>query len=273
MGRRYIREQKIKCGAWYQEIDLFPITERQAKSSVRAKKAQASREGQQNLNARNARRYLVQLLACNFGPGDLHLTCTYCDEALPGDWQEAERHLRNYLRRIAAHCRAKGMEAPAYVAVTEWQEADREAKRKAVRFHHHIVLRCALDRDELEQLWAEKGVRLGWCNADRLQLDQGSLEALAGYLVKYTNRARRWKQSRGLQKPVRPRPNDSRWSGRKLENLVRRGEVYDRRTWEKAYPGWFLRRAEPVYNEILGEWSIYLQMWRPRPIPKRAQGA
>ena len=42
--------------------------------------------------------------------------------------------------------------------------------------------------------------RLGITNADRLQFDRESLERLANYLTKYTNRKRRWRQSRGSEK-------------------------------------------------------------------------
>ena len=41
--------------------------------------------------------------------------------------------------------------------------------------------------------------RLGITNADRLQFDRESLERLANYLTKYTNRKRRWRQSRALR--------------------------------------------------------------------------
>lgn len=267
MARRWMREQRTVCGEQYQEVDIYPICERQAKSSVRVKKAQASRESQVTLNARHARRYLVQLLAANFGPSDMHVTCTYADEHLPADPQAAGRDVVNFLRRVRARCKASGMGAPAYIAVTEWRTEGEDGK--AVRYHHHVVLRCGLSRDEVESLWSRGGERLGRVNADRLQPDQGSLEALAGYLVKYTNRRRRWRQSRGLRKPARPRPNDSRWTGRKIENAVRCGDVYDRGYWQRQYPGWLLREAEAEYNEAWGEWHIVVKLWRPSP---RAQG-
>ena len=97
--------------------------------------------------------------------------------------------------------------------------------------------------------------------ADRLQLDKGSLEALCNYLLKYPNRKRRWTQSRGLKQPERPRPNDTRYTKRKVERIVR-GEVYDPDFWHRQYPGYELAEARPVYRENTG-WSIYLKMWRP----------
>ena len=70
-----------------------------------------------------------------------------------------------------------------------------------MRVHHHVVLSCGLSRDELERLWyrGKDKERLGITNADRLQFDRESLERLANYLTKYTNRKRRWRQSRALK--------------------------------------------------------------------------
>ena len=64
MGRRcrFVREQRHVCGDNYMEIDLYPISEREKGASLSAKRRQASSRIQQNLNARNARRYFIQLL-------------------------------------------------------------------------------------------------------------------------------------------------------------------------------------------------------------------
>ena len=59
---RFVREQRHVCGDNYMEIDLYPISEREKGASLSAKRRQASSRIQQNLNARNARRYFIQLL-------------------------------------------------------------------------------------------------------------------------------------------------------------------------------------------------------------------
>ena len=62
---RFVREQRHVCGDNYMEIDLYPISEREKGASLSAKRRQASSRIQQNLNARNARRYFIQLLNKN----------------------------------------------------------------------------------------------------------------------------------------------------------------------------------------------------------------
>ena len=57
--------------------------------------------------------------------------------------------------------------------------ADPDTGQKAVRFHHHVILKCQLTRDEIEGCWVRKKKRMGTTNADRLQMDKSSLEALA----------------------------------------------------------------------------------------------
>ena len=92
--------------------------------------------------------------------------------------------------------------------------------------------------------------RLGITNADRLQFDRESLERLANYLTKYTNRKRRWRQSRGLEKPQRPRPNDGKYTRRQLERLVTSGTVFDSEFWRRKYQGWEINDITPNGNII-----------------------
>ena len=112
--------------------------------------------------------------------------------------------------------------------------------------------------------------RLGITNADRLQFDRESLERLANYLTKYTNRKRRWRQSRGLEKPQRPRPNDGKYTRRQLERLVTSGAVFDSEFWRRKYQGWEINDITPIQNDVTKEWSIYLKLRRTVPRRKSA---
>lgn len=255
MKRRFVRQRKYLCGDSYMEVDIYPMTER-VTAGGRRRKEQDTSLVQQKLNAKHARRYLRQLLAANFDERDIHLTLTYDDEHLPEDEEQAGKDLTLYLRRVRARCKKQGVPLPAYVAVTEWKDT--------VRYHHHLVLRCGLGRDELEGLWARGGQKLGRCNADRLQPEKGALNALAEYITKYTNRKRRWRQSRGLAKPKTPPPADSKWTRRKVERAVKSGAVYDPSFWQGEFAGWKLGEARPMYNDMTGEWSVYLSLWRSR---------
>ena len=272
MGRRcrFVREQRHVCGDNYMEIDLYPISEREKGASLSAKRRQASSRIQQNLNARNARRYFIQLLNANFTESDIHWTGTYDDAHLPDSIEQADHDLELFLRRVRSQSRKRGLPAPRFIAVTEWREEGDGLP--AVRVHHHVVLSCGLSRDELERLWyrGKDKERLGITNADRLQFDRESLERLANYLTKYTNRKRRWRQSRGLEKPQRPRPNDGNYTRRQLERLVTSGAVFDSEFWRRKYQGWEINDITPIQNDVTKEWSIYLKLRRTVPRRKSA---
>lgn len=267
---RFVREQRHVCGDNYMEIDLYPISEREKGASLSAKRRQASSRIQQNLNARNARRYFIQLLNANFTESDIHWTGTYDDAHLPDSIEQADHDLELFLRRVRSQSRKRGLPAPRFIAVTEWREEGDGLP--AVRVHHHVVLSCGLSRDELERLWyrGKDKERLGITNADRLQFDRESLERLANYLTKYTNRKRRWRQSRGLEKPQRPRPNDGKYTRRQLERLVTSGAVFDWEFWRRKYQGWEINDITPIQNDVTKEWSIYLKLRRTVPRRKSA---
>ena len=267
---RFVREQRHVCGDNYMEIDLYPISEREKGASLSAKRRQASSRIQQNLNAKNARRYFIQLLNANFTESDIHWTGTYDDAHLPDSIEQADHDLELFLRRVRSQIRKRGLPAPRFIAVTEWREEGDGLP--AVRVHHHVVLSCGLSRDELERLWyrGKDKERLGITNADRLQFDRESLERLANYLTKYTNRKRRWRQSRGLEKPQRPRPNDGKYTRRQLERLVTSGAVFDSEFWRRKYQGWEINDITPIQNDVTKEWSIYLKLRRTVPRRKSA---
>ncbi len=267
---RFVREQRHVCGDNYMEIDLYPISEREKGASLSAKRRQASSRIQQNLNARNARRYFIQLLNANFTESDIHWTGTYDDAHLPDSIEQADHDLELFLRRVRSQSRKRGLPAPRFIAVTEWREEGDGLP--AGRVHHHVVLSCGLSRDELERLWyrGKDKERLGITNADRLQFDRESLERLANYLTKYTNRKRRWRQSRGLEKPQRPRPNDGKYTRRQLERLVTSGAVFDSEFWRRKYQGWEINDITPIQNDVTKEWSIYLKLRRTVPRRKSA---
>ena len=267
---RFVREQRHVCGDNYMEIDLYPISEREKGASLSAKRRQASSRIQQNLNARNARRYFIQLLNANFTESDIHWTGTYDDAHLPDSIEQADHDLELFLRRVRSQSRKRGLPAPRFIAVTEWREEGDGLP--AVRVHHHVVLSCGLSRDELERLWyrGNDNVRLGFTIGDRVQFERECMARMANSLKKYTNRKRRWRQSRGLEKPQRPRPNDGKYTRRQLERLVTSGAVFDSEFWRRKYQGWEINDITPIQNDVTKEWSIYLKLRRTVPRRKSA---
>lgn len=283
MRRRWIREQRTLCGDQYMEVDFLWVSDQQHRATSRGKKALASSLAQQTRNAARAGRYFIQIINANFDRRGWHVTLTYDDAWLPEDGARAERDLVNYIRRLRRWLARHGIEPGLlrWISVTEGQEEDKAAGQKAVRWHHHLLIQ--LDeltqtqreqlRSALEDLWRVRigGIpeSLGTVNADRLQPDKDGLAALGAYLLKYPRRKKRWHQSQGLRKPKYPRPNDTRWTARKLAAACT-VEVDDAAAWEQRFPGWKFIGAHPCWSEERGEWRLYIRMYK---LPERPVSA
>lgn len=271
------RERRYVCGlskqtAQYQEVEIYTVgTDKAGRERDKEKRTPPAFRGKQpekwdGHNAKRARKWFARLLATNFTDKDTHTTLTYAQDELPQNDAQADRDTSNFLRHLREKCRKQGLPNPEAIIVTENQEADPETGQREVRYHHHVILRCQLSRDEIESCWHRKGKRLGLSNADRLQTDKGSLEALANYLTKYCKRRHRWKRTRGIRDPIIPRPNDSKYTRRGIERIAKDPDkLNSREFWAKKYPGWTVTEAQAEYNEFWG-WSILLRMYRePEP--------
>lgn len=268
--RCYQREKRIICGrskktAKYQEVKIYPMTGTEACREYDrgvGRKPRGTPEAQKKHNAKAAREFYRQLVNTNFTPADTHSTLTWADEYLPSSVEQAERDYTNFLRHATTKCKARGLPKPEALAVIEYREADPETGQRPVRFHIHVLMRCGLTRDEIENCWHRKGQRLGRANADRLQMDKESLEALASYLLKYTNRKHRWKRTRGIKSPIVAEPRDGKYTRRQVERIAKDSAIlHSPEFWARKYPGWELNEAEATYNEFTG-WYISLKMRR-----------
>jgi hypothetical protein len=268
--RSFTREKKVYCGEKYLEVDIYPYSKNQEEVSRRGKRSRrekVTKPKQENLNDKNARRYLTQLANTNFGEQDLHVTATYKDKFLPASIEEAEKEVSNFLRRINYKRKKEGLDPLKYILVTEYSTKKNE--EKPIRIHHHIFINGGLSRDMIEDLWAKrrqrgqkKGERIGFINADRLQPDENGVAALCAYLTKHPQGKKRWSSSQNLEKPWY-RMNDHKYSRREIEKISKNPP--DTSYWERKYPGWTLINndyaLETKYNELTG-WSIYLKMRR-----------
>lgn len=262
----FIREKKIYCGDRFMEVGIYPFSKTQMEVSrgKREKRKKVSAPKQKNLNDKNARRYLIQLLNSNFTDKDMHVTCTYKSGEHPDTVEEAETEARNFIRRVNYLRKKRGLDPVKYILVTELSFKE----EVLTRVHHHIVMNGGLERDEVEDIWRrkrqkgqKKGEKIGRINADRLQPDENGLAALASYLTKEPNRKKRWSSSQNLIRPVQAPPNDHKYSKRQLEKIAR-GEV-DNDYWKKKYPGWTITDKdygiEVSHNELTG-YYIYLRL-------------
>lgn len=269
--RNFVREKKIYCGKNYLEVDLYSLSEFQIeiKKGKRSKKKYVSLPKQEKMNDKNARRKLIQILETNFGEGDIFLTTTYKPEYIPKSYDDAQRESRNYIRRIRDKMKALGIkEELKYVVITSVREA--KGKDKGVRYHHHYIISCGLDRDTLENLWRRKkkkgeklGDPIGYANSKRIQEDINTgILGLANYLARHTSYKRKWSCSQNLERPFE-RTNDHKYSRKRLIQYAL--DPYNIQRWEKIYPGWTVADKdfgiEAKYNDFTG-WSIYLKLRR-----------
>lgn len=251
----YVREQKHICGKAYMEVDVFEITQAQHRASSRKKRQLATSLAQQKYNDKMARRYFVQLANSNFGGRDYALTLTYDDEHKlgPEDDKRADQDWSNFVTRVNRYCDKRGKPHPKWMVVTEY--AAREGEKVSGRTHHHAIVEGVLSRDEYEMLWRDRaGQKIGFVRCERIDVDHGSMEGLVLYMTKNKRHVRRWRQSRGLQKPKTPRPNDSRWSRKKLDDAFRL-RVDDRVFWQQKYPGYTLNEC---VQEVTGAGTLHL---------------
>ena len=194
----------------------------------------------------------MQLVNANFSAKDYSWTGTYDDEHHPdpGDTERADKDFTNYMKRVYRWCRKNGVTRPKWICATEYCTIDEETGKPVGRHHHHAIIEHTkgLTRDVLEELWRdENGEEIGLTRCERLRFDHGSVESLVRYICKNKRCKRSWRQSRGLEKPKTPVPNDSRWSRKALEDA---STLYidDAGYWEQKYPGYTLNRVETTVS-------------------------
>ena len=180
-----------------------------SKFFVGEKKPRKARHGHTTLakkdrNATQAVRRLARVLNCNFDAGDLLITLTYEDEALPSSPAEASRQVLRFIRRL----KRAGL---AYRGV--WITADKDKNGSTKRLHHHMVLdgsQIRLQDDgsaqvayvgekKLEDIWGQ-----GFVKAKHVE-DERDHTGLADYLVRQAAdepNQKKWHTSAGLDKAV-----------------------------------------------------------------------
>ncbi|MCI9418351.1 MAG: hypothetical protein HFI82_13390 [Eubacterium sp.] len=276
MSRAFMREKKVDCGR-YREADIIPRTERadRAVKERRGKRKKVTEPRQKNLNEKNAKRYLVQLGNGNFGAGDLHVSCTYDRDHLPDGVEEAERKVNNYLRRIVYRRQKLGLDPLKYILVTEYK-FDEEGKM-VKRVHHHIIMNGGLPRDDIELMWTADRInwnkakdpqyredirKMGWVNADRIQVNEKGIEALCKYILKDPQGKKRWSSSRNLVRPVELPKADCKYTKKQIEKIAKSDDC-GKEFFEKQFRNYDIVSIEPAYYEETG-WHIYIKMWKKK---------
>lgn len=238
--------KEIEAGIM-KEIEIYPEFSRAELKANKVKKV--SKEAQNNLNDKNARKRLIRLINTNFKNGDLWITLTYTDEYLPKDMEEALKNIKNYLRRVNYRRKKLGLDKAKYIYITEYVEG-----KKGIRCHHHLVMDGELSMEEVEGLW-----KLGRRNNLRkLDMDEYGLTGVANYLAKDPKGNKRWCSSTNLKQPTE-RKNHYKFKKKKVQNMVRYRDTI-KAEMEKTYQGYIFIDTEVRFNEYNSMFYIYTRM-------------
>lgn len=232
------------------EVEIYPeFTKRQLENNKTIKKK--TRLSQKNLNDKNARKHLTRLLNTNFDNSSYWITYTYDNDHLPKTIEEAQKNMRNCIRRINRLLKKKKLNNAKYIYITEF------SKEKKIRCHHHVVIDCDLSMNELEEIW-NCGRRN---NIRRIHDDEEGLTGLANYLTKDPRGKKRWNASKNLKKPT-IRKNHQDFSLKKIRQMIENKNRI-REFIENKYPGLIYLSEESKYNAFNGRTYFYIRLSKP----------
>ena len=184
---RLVREKKVRClyrtttikstneksGTTILESQVYPSFASKEDMPVTEKKRE-SRPSQKNLNEKNAKRYLMRLANINFGKGDIWATFGWDEEHYPETFEDAQRDVRNFIKRINYRRKKMGFGNLHYIYII--------SAGGDTRPHFHILMDGdAMDRDAIEDLWTLCSRK----NTRRIAPDDDFLiSGLAAYIAK-----------------------------------------------------------------------------------------
>ncbi len=252
-GRTFTRETTYTCGNYFDGA-IYPVFQ---KPGVRRAKSKPTSEVQAHLNRTNALKHLVRLINANFVKGDYELTPTYDDDHLPGTFEQAERDIKNFIRRIKRAWKKAGIVRPLKYCYRLDVSEDG-------RFHAHMFLTAGLDRDLIEDLWGK-----GWANTIRMMPRNDGLAGLSEYvggkeLVEGDKRLsyRRWSRSKNFIVPE-PAQRDAAFTVAQVRQIA---DAFEKRRvheyFEALYPGYRLVEARFDHNGFNRGYYFYFQMVR-----------
>ena len=253
------------------ELEIYPEFSRWKDVPIEGrKKKKDNSTAQRDLNDRNARKTLERLVNANFGEGDLWITLTYDEDHLPADMEEATKNVRRYMQRVNYQRKKRGLGPAKYIYVTEHSEENE------VRWHHHIIMDGAMDRDTVEACWKIRSRN----QVRKIVPDEDGLTGMAKYItkdkLKRKKNERRWNCSKGLRQPEirkthtkRPAEGEKgkRQAPRRIRAYVNRilkdqGEIEEIcRGW---YPDYSFAEAVVFFNQYNQQYYIRARMRRIR---------
>ena len=250
IGSMGYRTRTIKAGTRL-EAEIHPIFGRSQEQTARKAKTNMTRERQQQLNTRRAKRKLVLLMENNFDyDKDVHVTLTYAGEE--PDEGRCRKDIRNFLNRVKRQREKRGLDELRYIYAV--------GQDKDQRIHVHMVMNGGISRDELEKMWGK-----GYANTIRLQQFGGGLQGMAKYLYRQNERARdrgeragfhMWSGSRNLKKP-KEHVSDCKISNRKVKMIATNFRAMAGEIMDRVYPGYRLEDCKVYYSDVVD--GVYIR--------------
>ena len=232
-----IREKIVDCGE-YREVSIYSFFGDHQKK--RSAKKEASTPRQVRANHVHAQKNLARLLNANFKPGDVRVELTYSDEFYPATVEDAQRKMKNFLRRLKSFRRKAGRSELKYVFVTE-------IGRTFGRIHHHVVMSGGVTKEEIHKIWGQGSVRI-----DKLKFGPTGLVDLAYYLTKDDPIMKKhWIGSRNLKQPIEI-VHDDRISQRDLNRWTCLGWDERQQLTMRYGDGYVMSAYENHFNELNG---------------------
>lgn len=244
--RSWYRETRFECGD-YMDVNIYPVY---TKTPYKRKKAKPTSETQQKINDKNAEQNLVRIANANFTEEDMKVDLTYRKELRPQTYEDSQRELANFLRRVKRARERKGLPELKFIGVTE-------TGKEQLNPHHHLIMSGGLDQNEISELWGR-----GYTRTAGLIFDENGIASLVGYMLKQLREfmgKKRYTRSRNLVIP-QAKKRDNRLSKKQVKELAK--DTEDRAEFEKLYEGYNLAQAKVVYNESNGGVYIYARYYK-----------
>lgn len=248
--KSYIRENRKYCGDFL-SVTIYPVFT--TPKSKRRKKAKPTTSVQELLNQHIAEQKITNLVNTNFTSNDYKMELTYDGDNLPDTFEQVERDIKNFFKRLRRFRRSKGLEELKYIYCIE-------QGTRTGRFHFHLITNGGILPQEFARIWGKGYIR----ECRPLQFSKLGCEELAKYYSKKLTKSggkcsKRWRSSKNLKKPVE-KVNNSKYSAKQVEILANNFE--DKEIFEQLYPGYFLAEAKPFRNYHNGFMYMSIKMYR-----------
>lgn len=187
---------RIKSAGGLTKLSLAPKIKKSDGYQTRREKSRMTTAAQKYVNSKVQHDQLEFLLAANVRQGDWFLTLTYDDDHLPDSWNNANKKMQYFCRKLRESRKGRKTVYFYNIERAHYSEDDRCSHR----WHHHMVLSGDVSVEDIRAMWGQ-----GIVDAHPIKLDRDhTYGSLATYLLKEANEfpgKRGWRSSRGLNKP------------------------------------------------------------------------